>query len=251
MQLLCNKYTGGILREIQNSPALHTALEDIRKTAKKHLFRGQGQKPTYINNIQSSLNLIMILPGNNAKLARVAMSGLFKRFFAGDPSLVSDLVQNNQSNDPLRQIMREDLGMAAVQPSLDGGYPALDTDEGSAALSHKRKFAGSIDDLLNPAKTGSVGDVSHDVQMKALDVVIEVEREKTKQIQEAERGKIKQEEIKVLQIQEQAKLEQERAKTEQEKTKQLDRQIEIKKLDLAFQYPGTYPTGPDARFPSG
>lgn len=55
----------------------------------------------------------MALPGVNARDIRTKFASVLQRFFAGDPGLVGEIFDNNQSSAPIHQVARDDLAAAS------------------------------------------------------------------------------------------------------------------------------------------
>jgi hypothetical protein len=72
-----------------------------------HKFKGRGQQDIILITYDGILELIMILPGINASVIRSEFASILKRYFAGDPTLVSEVIENNQSNAPINALARE------------------------------------------------------------------------------------------------------------------------------------------------
>lgn len=77
-------------------------------------FSGRGQQNTTLLTFKGVLKLIMALPGVNAREMRTKFASVLQRYFAGDPTLVSELIENNASDAGVNQLAREDAGVAQV-----------------------------------------------------------------------------------------------------------------------------------------
>jgi hypothetical protein len=87
---------------------------EVRSECSNLKFKGPGQKETILITFQGAMKLLMALPGINAREIRTKFSEKLQRYFAGDLSLVGEIVANNQSNAPIPQLAREDLGVQQV-----------------------------------------------------------------------------------------------------------------------------------------
>ena len=88
---------------------------EICKDSLTHQFFGPGQTEVDVITFQGALKLIMAVPGENARALRTQFAELLQRFFAGDPTLVSDLAQNLANDDEAHRFAREDAGV----PEMD------------------------------------------------------------------------------------------------------------------------------------
>ena len=77
-------------------------------------FKGPGQKETTLITYEGVFKLIMALPGINAREMRTKFATVLQRYFAGDASLVPELIANNASDAPLNALAREDAGVEQV-----------------------------------------------------------------------------------------------------------------------------------------
>jgi hypothetical protein len=89
-------------------------MQEVRSGSVLGKFFGRGQQITTLLTFKGVLKLIMALPGVNAREMREKFVDVLRRYFAGDPSLVSELVENNASGAPINQFAREDAGVAQV-----------------------------------------------------------------------------------------------------------------------------------------
>ena len=86
-----------------------TNKNDFDDVIKKFKFHGRGQQEQPVITFPGAVELIWILPGENAKKNRSAMSKIVIRYFAGDPSLIREIEHNAESNEPLAQMARASL----------------------------------------------------------------------------------------------------------------------------------------------
>lgn len=93
---------------------LNGVMKEVSTGCRNIQFKGPGQKETTLITFKGVLKLIMALPGVNAREMRDKFVDVLRRYFAGDPTLVSELVENNASDAPINQFAREDAGVAQV-----------------------------------------------------------------------------------------------------------------------------------------
>jgi hypothetical protein len=72
-------------------------------------FPGKGQSEQPVISFVGALKLIMFLPGEAAKTHRSAMSDILRRYYAGDASLIDEVITNNNSGSPLNEMARASL----------------------------------------------------------------------------------------------------------------------------------------------
>jgi hypothetical protein len=70
-------------------------------------MRGTGNGRTKLLTFSDAIELLMVLPGENAKDFRLKCVELIKRFLAGDVSLIQDIEANAQSDAPIHQMARD------------------------------------------------------------------------------------------------------------------------------------------------
>ena len=99
---------------------------EIYANCREHKFNGQGQKTVRLITYSAAMKLIMILPGVNATEIRTKFSEILRRYFAGDPTLVFDIIDNNMSNNDINQAARDgtDIPQAASREEMEN---ALET----------------------------------------------------------------------------------------------------------------------------
>jgi len=125
----------------KNNKRAYETWDNISQTLKDELsdflgcfqFPGRGQSNQPVVTFTGALKLIMFLPGNTAKMHRLTMVDILRRYFAGDMSLFDEMARNAQSNSPIAQMARESL----VSDGIEIGQ-IKDEDE---VYSRKRKQA--------------------------------------------------------------------------------------------------------------
>ena len=81
-------------------------------------FPGQGQSEQPVITFVGALKLIMFLPGEAAKKHRGAMTDILRRYYAGDPLLIEEVITNNNSGSPVNELARASL---VADGGEDGG----------------------------------------------------------------------------------------------------------------------------------
>ena len=69
--------------------------------------RGQGEQPVIA--FPGAIILSMFLPGENAKKHRLVMCNIIRRYYAGDMSLIDEVMANAASDHPIAEMARESL----------------------------------------------------------------------------------------------------------------------------------------------
>ena len=72
-------------------------------------FPGSGQSEQPVITFVGALKLIMFLPGEAAKKHRGAMTDILRRYYAGDPLLIEEVITNNNSGSPVNELARASL----------------------------------------------------------------------------------------------------------------------------------------------
>jgi hypothetical protein len=253
-------YSGNAVLDLAKDVDKTAIMKEIEECCDTHKFKGQGQRNIPVISYKGMLKLAMILESGRAFEVRSVFVDMMQRFFAGDPTLVPVLIENNRSNAPLNALARDATGVAQV----------VDADQfQQIAVSAFNTRYNELEDHFRKRRCLELNDRrteearrekerKHELKIEELkmrQVVVEsqektkqaMEQEKTKQL-EIERQKLEQQEkTKQLQIEQQEKtkqleieqqektkqLEIERQKLEQqEKTRQLELQIEMKKMEL-------------------
>jgi len=98
---------GRDLRELPDDKFLSTKFVDRK-------FQGKGNGHTKLVSFEHALELIMVLPGDEAKRTRVQFSYILKRYMAGDRSLIAEIEANGQSASPIAQMARASLAAEKV-----------------------------------------------------------------------------------------------------------------------------------------
>ena len=101
-------------------------------------FPGRGQQEQPVITFPGAIDLIIALPGENAKRNKSAISKIVIRYFAGDKSLIREIESNAKSNHPVAQMARASL---ATEKKIDllpvarkREYAQLEYEERVAAL---------------------------------------------------------------------------------------------------------------------
>jgi hypothetical protein len=81
-------------------------------------FPGSGQSEQPVITFVGALKLIMFLPGEAAKKHRGAMTEILRRYYAGDASLIDEVITNNNSGSPVNELARASL---VADGGEDGG----------------------------------------------------------------------------------------------------------------------------------
>jgi hypothetical protein len=79
---------------------------------------GKGNAHTKVLTFQNAIELIMALPGHDAKEIRVQFSRIINRYLAGDHTLISEIQANAASDSPVAQMARKSLGIATEEDLL-------------------------------------------------------------------------------------------------------------------------------------
>ena len=117
---------------------------------------GSGNSRTKLVSFQHALELIMVLPGDEAKRTRVQFADILKRYMAGDKSLIAEIDANAESNSPIPQMARASLATEPVEkPTLmdlkrkraELECAKLEVEIKSAAYEHITKVANSYSEL--------------------------------------------------------------------------------------------------------
>jgi len=107
----------------KNNKRAYETWDNISQTLKDELsdflgcfqFPGRGQSNQPVVTFTGALKLIMFLPGNTAKMHRLTMVDILRRYFAGDMSLFDEMARNAQSNSPIAQMARESLAGDGIE----------------------------------------------------------------------------------------------------------------------------------------
>lgn len=71
---------------------------------------GKGNGHTKLVTFPDGMELIMVLPGKVAREIRVKFSDIIRRYLAGDHSLITEVLDNAQSDSPIAQMARASMG---------------------------------------------------------------------------------------------------------------------------------------------
>lgn len=89
-------------------------MSEIHNNSIVSKFFGRGQVETTLITFKGVLKLVMQLPGVNAREIRDQFATVLQRYFAGDPALVAELIDNNSSDAPINALAREDAGVPQI-----------------------------------------------------------------------------------------------------------------------------------------
>ena len=103
-------------------------MQEIRSGSIVSKFIGVGQKDTTLITFKGVLKLVMRLPGVNAREMRDKFANVLQRYFAGDPTLVAELANNNASDNAVNSVARESL------KRKHGDEAALQEQSGSVGM---------------------------------------------------------------------------------------------------------------------
>ena len=95
-------------------------------------FPGQGQSEQPVITFAGALKLIMFLPGEAAKTYRGIMSDILRRYYAGDASLMDDVITNHKSDSPVNEMARASL-------AADGGEQGGRVEDDMESRKRKRE----------------------------------------------------------------------------------------------------------------
>lgn len=204
-------------------------------------FKGPAQKNSTLITYQGVLKLIMALPGINAREIRTKFADIIQRYFAGDPSLVGELVENNMSTAPINQLAREDLGNVPMLTMEDVENKAVEVfNKRQCDLEDefkKRRKMVLYDKRMEEIRKER--DVKREIkvlesQTKLKEAVAMITMEETKQrvAEEEARVKLAEEEARVKLAEEETKRKQEdtKVKLSQEETRRMELQLELLKI---------------------
>ena len=95
-------------------------------------FPGKGQSVQPVISFVGALRLIMFLPGEAAKKYRASMAEILRRYYAGDVSLIDEVITNNGSGSPVNEMARASL-------AADGGEEGGRIEEDPESRKRKRE----------------------------------------------------------------------------------------------------------------
>ena len=98
---------------------------------------GSGNAKTKLVSIKNAINLIMVLPGTEAKEYRQKFASIIQRYIAGDGTMVDELAHNAMATDPVSLLARESLPAPALPASE--AINAILTGELSLGMKRSRK----------------------------------------------------------------------------------------------------------------
>ena len=105
---------------------------------------GRGTKMQPVLTLQGCFNLLMVLPGQRAKLFRAQVARVLLGYFAGDEALVTEVRANARNTGLLHELAREEL--REVQAAEGGAAPAPE-EEGAAEVPAGPAAGGVVDEL--------------------------------------------------------------------------------------------------------
>ena len=184
-------------------------------------FKGQGQHDVCVITYDALLQLIMILPGIDAALIRSKFVVLLKRIFAGDVSLVEEILSNNQSNGDINQMAREVTGIQQADPNALIEATVTQLLKGGLFDTTISNRITAMDDTFRKRRKLQLYDLKMEEGRRERERKHEVT---IKQIEEGTKSTIVKEQAAVA-------MSQAELGKEQERTKQLQLQIELKKLE--------------------
>jgi hypothetical protein len=107
-------------------------LSEIGTLCSNFHFPGQGQSEQPVITFGGALKLIMFLPGEAAKTYRGIMSDILRRYYAGDASLMDEVITNNKSDSPVNEMARASL-------LADGGEDGGRIEDDAESRKRKRE----------------------------------------------------------------------------------------------------------------
>ena len=91
---VCSKnsnYSGQVWRNLS-----HDKKEELHSCLEYYKFPGQGHKTQPVITFSGAITLIMLLPGEEAKIHRTAFAEIIKRYTEGDQSLCEEIKRNKE-----------------------------------------------------------------------------------------------------------------------------------------------------------
>lgn len=70
---------------------------EVREFLSNFQFPGRGQQDQPVITFPGAIKLLMFLPGEKAKTHRSTMVSILTRYFAGDPSLLNEIITNGEA----------------------------------------------------------------------------------------------------------------------------------------------------------
>lgn len=92
----------------------------IFKDSKEFQFKGRGEKVRDLITFEGMIELTIALTGKVAQEVKMRFVNVIKRYFAGDPTMINEIVDNNLSNNDLNQAAREDAGVVQFGSRIEG-----------------------------------------------------------------------------------------------------------------------------------
>ena len=146
-------YACQIYRNLSNS-----VKKEVRGFVSSFKFPGRGQQEQAVITCFGTLKLIMKLPGEAAKQHRTSMVTILQKYFAGDPSLLTEVEANAASDSVISRLARASLatGASLTASVVDDGLDRKrkreleDTQLHDLKVGVVTKFATTMD-LINPS----------------------------------------------------------------------------------------------------
>jgi hypothetical protein len=135
-----NDRAGETIRNMQKADP------DFFRKCNRFQFSGARQKEQFVLCLSECVELLMTLPGKQAKEFRKESVGLLTRLFAGDPTLHDLIIQNGLSDDAMNQFARAEVGSKRSA--------AITTDE--VQLSKRIRIATMMQELHDLEKKGTI-----------------------------------------------------------------------------------------------
>jgi glutaminase len=105
---------------------------EVQDFVKNFQFPGRGQSEQPVITFAGALKLVMFLPGEAAKKHRSAMADILRRYYAGDASLMEEVITNNKSDSPVNEMARASL-------LADGGEDGGRIEDDAESRKRKRE----------------------------------------------------------------------------------------------------------------
>ena len=83
--------------------------EEVRQILTNLKFKGTGQKEQPVIQFQGAIKMMMWLPGEQAKQFRSQASAILTRYYAGDKTLLADVIDNAESGAGINKAARDAL----------------------------------------------------------------------------------------------------------------------------------------------
>ena len=123
---------------------------------------GKGNTRTKLVSFNDSIELIMVLPGKMAKEMRTKFADVIRRYLAGDPSLVAEVLANAISTQPVSVMARASLESEPAPPvdrKLETRKKQLELEDMELELRVKRAKVEAMELANRKAELAYVVDV--------------------------------------------------------------------------------------------